>query len=118
GVGITTISWLIVTYLTPPADQETLRSFYKRIRPGGPGWKKIVNDAENEGITLDKSKDLKWDVPTGILAMIWGVLFVYSTLFAIGEILYANYKTAIFLIIIGLTSLWLLTRTWKKLRLE
>ncbi|MDY0086349.1 MAG: sodium:solute symporter family protein [Bacteroidales bacterium] len=117
-VGITTISWLIVTYLTPPADQETLRSFYKRIRPGGPGWKKIVNDAENEGITLDKSKDLKWDVPTGILAMIWGVLFVYSTLFAIGEILYANYKTAIFLIIIGLTSLWLLTRTWKKLRLE
>lgn len=118
GVGITTISWLIVTYLTPPADQETLRSFYKRIRPGGPGWKKIVNDAENEGITLDKSKDLKWDVPTGILAMIWGVLFVYSTLFAIGEILYANYETAIFLIIIGLTSLWLLTRTWKKLRLE
>lgn len=118
GVGITTISWLIVTYLTPPADQETLRSFYKRIRPGGPGWKKIVNDAENEGITLDKSKDLKWDVPTGILAMIWGVLFVYSTLFAIGEILYTNYKTAIFLIIIGLTSLWLLTRTWKKLRLE
>jgi Na+/proline symporter len=117
-VGITTISWLIVTWLTPPADQETLRSFYKRIRPGGPGWKKIVNDAENEGITLDKSKDLKWDVPTGILAMIWGVLFVYSTLFAIGEILYANYKTAIFLIIIGLTSLWLLTRTWKKLRLE
>lgn len=117
-VGITTISWLIVTWLTPPADQETLRSFYKRIRPGGPGWKKIVIDAENEGITLDKSKDLKWDVPTGILAMIWGVLFVYSTLFAIGEILYAKYTTAIFLIIIGLTSLYLLTRTWKKLRLE
>ncbi len=118
GVGITTISWLIVTYLTPPADKEVLRTFYKRIRPGGPGWKKIVNDAENEGISLDKTKDLKWDVPTGILAMIWGVLFVYSTLFAIGEMLYAKYTTAIILIIIGLVSLWLLTRTWKKLRLE
>lgn len=117
-VGITTISWLVVTWLTPPADQEILRSFYKRIRPGGPGWRKIVKDAEYEGITLDKSKDLKWDVPTGILAMIWGVLFVYSTLFAIGELLYAKYTTAIFLIIIGLFSLWLLTRTWKKLRLE
>ncbi|HOI31949.1 MAG: Na+:solute symporter [Bacteroidales bacterium] len=118
GVGITTISWLIVTYLTPPADKEILRAFYKRIRPGGPGWKKIVVDAENEGISLEKSKGLKWDVPTGILAMIWGVLFVYSTLFAIGELLYAKYLTSIFLIIIGLVSLWLLTKTWKKLRLE
>jgi Na+/proline symporter len=118
GVTITTISWIIVTYLTPAADKEVLRAFYKRIRPGGPGWKKVVEEAEKEGVILEKSKNLKWDVPTGILAMIWGVIFVYSTLFAIGQILYSQYLTSVFLLFAAATSLWLLSRTWKKLQMN
>ncbi len=37
----TTVIWLSVTFMTRPADSETLLSFYEKVRPGGPGWKCI-----------------------------------------------------------------------------
>jgi uncharacterized sodium:solute symporter family permease YidK len=39
---------LLVTYLTPAVDDETLRDFYLRVRPGRWGWRRI---AEKYGIT-------------------------------------------------------------------
>lgn len=118
GVGITTVGWLTVTFLTSAADKTVLRSFYQLIRPGGPGWKKVVDEAELEGIVLEKEKGLKWDVPTGLLAMLWGTLFVYSTLFAIGSFLYDNLLNALILGILALVALLLLRKTWTKLRLD
>ena len=46
GVTITTISWLMVTMVTPPSSMDVFQNFYKKIQPGGPGWKKIVNESE------------------------------------------------------------------------
>ena len=37
-VGITTIVWLIATWLTPPESDATLTAFYRKVRPQGPGW--------------------------------------------------------------------------------
>ena len=39
-VGITTAVWLAVTFLTAPESAETLDRFYRRVRPGGPGWRR------------------------------------------------------------------------------
>jgi len=39
---------LLVTFLTPPVNDETLRDFYNRVRPGRWGWRRI---AEKYGIT-------------------------------------------------------------------
>lgn len=117
-VGITTIAWVSVTFLTKPVDDKTLRSFYRRIRPGGPGWKHVVEKACAEGIELQKSNELKWDVPTGILCMILGTTAIYSTLFAIGEWLYGNIPFAIGLAAIAALSVFLLSRTWQKLRMD
>ena len=50
GVTITTICWIIATLITPPAKIETLQNFYKKIQPGGPGWKKIIDISESSGI--------------------------------------------------------------------
>ncbi len=118
GVGITTIAWLAVTFLTPADDKEVLRSFYKKIRPGGPGWKKVIDDATAEGIVLEKNSHLKWDVPTGILCMLLGSVAVYSFLFAIGEWIYGNMGLTILLGLISLVSVFVLSRTWKKLRMD
>ncbi|MDO8899568.1 MAG: hypothetical protein Q7V19_18090, partial [Bacteroidales bacterium] len=118
GVGITTIAWLTVTFLTKPADDKTLRSFYQRIRPGGPGWKKVVDRASAEGIHLQKAEDLKWDVPTGILCMVFGVTAIYSTLFAIGEWLYGNLNLTLVFGSIAIVSLLLLTKFWQRLRMD
>ncbi|MDP3464016.1 MAG: hypothetical protein Q8S18_14575, partial [Bacteroidales bacterium] len=118
GVGITTVAWLLATFLSKPANDETLRSFYMRIRPGGFGWKKVVDKARAAGIEIQKKEDLAWDVPTGILCMLLGTVSIYSILFAIGEGLYGNLKIMGVLIVVALISLFVLSRTWKKLRMN
>jgi len=115
-VFLTTVSWIAATYLAPPVDDQTLRNFYRKIKPGGPGWKNVVDKARAENVEIVKESDLKWDVPIGILCMILGCVAIYSILFAIGNMLYGN--TLSTLIFVGLTiiSSLLLLRYWKKLK--
>lgn len=113
---LTSVVWLVTTYLTKPASDETLRSFYSRIRPGGPGWKAVVDKAAAEGITLKKAEDLKWDVPTGIICMILGCVAVYSILFSTGFFLYGETNTALLFLATGIIASFLLFKTWGKLR--
>jgi len=115
-VALTTAVWVIVTLLTPPSSDHTLRTFYKRIRPGGPGWKAVVEKAATEGIDLKKDDDLRWDVPTGIVCMLLGCVAVYSILFSTGYFLYGKTLPATLLLTSGFISSLLLSRTWKKLR--
>src|SRR5256712_5015182 len=41
-VGITTIAWLAVTWLTLPEPRATLVAFYERVRPYPRGWRPIA----------------------------------------------------------------------------
>jgi Na+/proline symporter len=117
GVTITTISWLIVTMVTPPSNIETLQNFYKKIQPGGPGWQKIVNESEENGIIITGKKE-KWDVPSGILCMVFGSISVYSILFGIGYILYSKITLGLVFIVISALSVVLLMKFWKRLSTE
>ena len=117
GVTITTISWLIVTLITPPSNIETLQNFYKKIQPGGPGWKKVIEESESKGITITGKKE-KWDVPSGILCMLFGSISVYSILFGIGYILYSQTTTGLIFLIISVLSVIALMKFWKRLSTE
>ena len=75
---ITTIVWLLVTFITKPDDDQKLIEFYKKTRPGGPGWKRIVN---LPGFKNEKGYNKTWAVPRGILCMLVGCLAIYSALF-------------------------------------
>ncbi|MBG6129043.1 Na+/proline symporter [Aquimarina sp. EL_43] len=111
---ITSIVWIVATYLTKPESKETLRSFYKSIQPGGPGWKKIVDEANAEGIKIVESNE-KWSVPSGILAMLLGCVLVYSCLFSVGNLLYGEYIMAGIIGVLALVSGFLLARVWKSI---
>ena len=117
GVAITTFSWVLITYLTPQEDKEVLRDFYKKIQPGGKGWKKVVDEAKDDGIDL-KGKKEAWDVPTGILCMVLGCFFIYSILFSIGYLLYSEYTFAIILLTVSVVSLFFLQKAWKRLKMH
>lgn len=41
-----TIIWLAVTFLTKPDSEETLQTFFDRVKPGGPGWKRFMTGGE------------------------------------------------------------------------
>lgn len=118
GVGITTVGWIAVTLLTRPVDKETLRNFYRLVRPGGPGWKKVVREAEEEGDSVEEDMVTGWDVPWGILCMFLGVVAVYSTLFATGQWIYGRYLMASLLTGIALFSAFLLMKAWTRLKTQ
>jgi hypothetical protein len=100
--------------MTPPVEINTLRNFYRLVHPGGPGWKKVVQDAAAENDPIEPSAPAKWDVPSGILAMFVGCVFVYSMLFATGNWIYSNYAMAVLLTFISAGSGYFLFRFWRK----
>lgn len=114
-VSVTTIIWLIATYITQPESKDVLQSFYKKIQPGGPGWTKVIKDAKAENITITDS-ETAWSVPSGILAMLLGCVLIYSCMFATGYWIYGDYSYAISLTVTALISGYLLKRTWKKIK--
>jgi solute:Na+ symporter, SSS family len=114
-VGVTSIVWIISTYITKPENDDVLRNFYKKTQPGGPGWSKVINDAKNEAIIL-KDTNEKWSVPSGILAMLLGCVLIYSIMFATGYWIYGDYPYAIGLTILVIISGFLLSKIWKKIR--
>jgi len=117
GVTITTVSWLIITMITPPSSIETLQNFYKKIQPGGPGWKTIIKKSEESGIIITGKKE-KWDVPSGILCMFFGSISIYSILFGIGYILYSKTLLGLIFIFISILSVLILMKLWRRLSTE
>ena len=86
--------WLTVTFLTKPEKEEKLKSFYRKVHPGGIGWKKISTQLP----------DVKDDTGFSRLFVNWfaGSLTVMFTLFGTGKIIFAEYITGIIFLIIAL----------------
>ncbi len=112
---ITTVIWIAVTFLTPAEKTETLISFYKRTQPGGPGWRKIVEEAKQRDIDLTSGEG-KWTVPSGVLAMVLGCVFVYGAMFATGNWIYGNYELAGGLSVVVVIAAWLLKKVWDTIK--
>jgi Na+/proline symporter len=111
---VTTIIWMIATFTTQPESKEVLRSFYKKIQPGGPGWSKVVDEAKEDNIEVDLGE--KWSVPSGIMAMLLGVVLIYTIMFATGHWIYGKTTSALVLSVVALVSGFLLVKTWGKMK--
>ncbi|WP_276168708.1 sodium:solute symporter family protein [Zobellia alginiliquefaciens] len=114
-VVLTSAIWLTATFMTQPESKETLRSFYKRIQPGGPGWSKVVDEASADGEKIKKD-DEKWSVPQGISAMLLGCVLIYTIMFATGYWIYGRTEAALLLTGIAIVSGLLLIRAWNKMK--
>jgi len=112
GVGVTTIGWMIVAFVSKPTSKEKLKSFYKQVRPGGPGWKHIEEELLQEGEMKEKEV---WDVPEAIKAMIYSSIGVYGALFSFAYFLYANYSMGIIFVVVSVIAFYLLSRKWRNL---
>ena len=106
---VTTLIWLIVTYITPSDDTETLVKFYNKTKPGGPGWNIIKN---NSGISNQKED---WIVPRGIICMIIGCISIYSALFSTGYLIYGEINLGLIFLLITIISGYLLFKYSKKI---
>jgi len=102
GAVLTTIVWIVATYLTPPDDDETLRSFVKKVNPGGPGWTKY-----SDGVSTEP-----WPVPKGVLSMIFGCVAVYGFLLGVGQLIYGEISSGVLILGLGVFASFGLFKTW------
>ena len=104
GISITTIAWLTVTFMTRPTNEETLQGFYRKIHPGGPGWRPVAAAVPaGTTITADGNLTLR------IAAVFIGAIAVYGILFATGFYLYGNLTatlTSAVLAVASVAFLW------------
>jgi SSS family solute:Na+ symporter len=71
--------WVIVTFITKPTREEKLIEFYKHVRPGGPGWRRIrakIPGTENDRVGLSNLK--------GYVAAVIGI---YTALIGVGKLI-------------------------------
>jgi Na+/proline symporter len=113
-VTITTIVWILATFLTKPESEEVLINFVKTVHPGGPGWKKVVELSGDTSIETQK----KWDLPYSLLNVFLGCVAIYSALFSTGYFIYGNVAFGLLLGSIFFFSVFLMIKTWPKLNLE
>jgi hypothetical protein len=106
-VGVTTVVWLVATFITAPEPMSKLTSFYRSVRPAGSGWTPVAKAAGLEVRTGEM-------VPNFVNWLL-GILLIYATLFAIGELIFGTWARALLLIafalVAGLAMTWNLNRT-------
>ncbi len=106
-VAVTTVVWLVVTFATPPEPEEVLASFYRRVRPGGPGWARVSR-------RLGYGRE---SIPGGALAWtnwVAGIIAVYATLFGIGKLVFGEITSGIVLLAVALAAFLWIARSFRE----
>lgn len=115
GAILTTITWIVATYMTPVTDQQILRSFYQKIKPSGIGWDKVIEDAKKEGVEIRKEHG---QFPLELLGMVVGCITVFSALFTTGFWLYGDTNKAVAFGVITIIGGYVIAKITQKLKFQ
>jgi SSS family solute:Na+ symporter len=105
-VACSTVVWLTVTFITSPEPDATLDSFYRRVRPGGPGW---VTVSTRLGFGREP-------IPGGALAWtnwIAGIVAVYATLFGIGKLIFGYTSNGLVMLAVAAAAFYWISRSFR-----
>ena len=95
GVSLTTVTWIVVTLVTPPSDMKSLLAFYKRVQPGGKGWGP-VRELSTEFLPQPEPM---WPQ---IIQALSGIICIYGFLFGIGKLVYGDYLFGVILLVVAI----------------
>ncbi len=109
GVGITTASWLAVTFLTRPEEDRVLKSFYEHVGPASLGWKPVLQ--RNPEISEEKGQ-----LPFEIMLMVTGCFTIYAALFATGYWIYGNTIPGAIATLVAIAGSVIILKNAKKLK--
>jgi Na+/proline symporter len=113
-VAATTLGWMLTAFFGPKTNRQTLLDFYKKVRPFGPGWRKVRAEA---GISEAEAKARHENFPLALLGWTTGSAAIWSSLFLVGNILYGRWAFAAVLLGVfvasGLVLLRVISAVWK-----
>ena len=101
-----TVVWVATTLLTPPERDDVLDRFYRRVRPGGPGWARV---SERLGYGREP-------IPGGALAWtnwVAGVVAVYASLFGIGKVVFGQLATGFGMLAVAAVAFAWIARSFR-----
>ena len=109
---VTTIVWIIATFITRPESEQTLTSFYRRVHPTVYGWRPIAK-------LVSELPEVR-DVASNTFDWAMGCILVYGCLFGIGKLVFEQWFWGITLLvtaaIAGYLIFWDLSRRgWQTL---
>ncbi|MBN1925170.1 MAG: Na+:solute symporter [Prolixibacteraceae bacterium] len=111
-VAWSTMVWIVVTFLTRPTQKDTLLAFYRKVHPGGAGWKNIASELPG----------VKGDSGYARLFANWilGCFLVILALFGTGKIILGETMRGLIYFALALVAAWLIFRNmsktgWKKI---
>ena len=108
-VAASSVVWITVTLLTAPESPAVLERFYRRVRPGGPGWADV---SQRLGFGREP-------IPGGALQWtnwIAGVIAVYTTLFGIGKVVFGDWTTGLVLLAVAAVAFAWIARSFREER--
>jgi Na+/proline symporter len=112
-VAFTTICWVATAYVGPETDRKTLVDFYTRVRPFGPGWTRIREEA---GLPVTGARSEGENIPLALLGWVAGCTVIWSSLFTVGSVLYGRTGTAAVLsatfVVSGVALIYVVRRLW------
>ena len=88
---VTSIIWIAVTFLQNLRVMKFFKISVKKFSQEDLDGKKFIDKTTKKQFKVD-GKINKWNVPSGILAMLFGCGLIYSIMFATGYIIYGSIK--------------------------
>ncbi|MGA1995207.1 MAG: sodium:solute symporter family protein [Bryobacteraceae bacterium] len=85
-IAFTTVAWVTTAYFGPPTDREVLVSFYRKVRPFGPGWGPVRLEAGLPDLAAEDAASF----PLALAGWFLGCTMIWSGLFAVGNFLYGR----------------------------
>jgi len=100
-IAVTTVCWVATAFLTPETEQATLVAFYKKVRPFGPGWRRV---REAAGLLVDEPASARNNITLALLGWVAGCATIWSALFTVGNFLYGRLNYALMLLVVFIAS--------------
>ncbi|MFO0559319.1 MAG: sodium:solute symporter family protein [Polyangiales bacterium] len=114
-LAITTVTWVAVTLATRPESDETLDSFYLRVRPGGPGWKAVEARVRSKIEREDGPPHAT--MPVRLRDWFAGCVLVYGSLFGVGSLILRRYGQGAVLLALASAAAWLIAKDLRENKL-